>query len=126
MGSKPLHFMFFDLRRCQVFWQKWLLYLIQMKKTAYEAKLFSSNLLKACTNQFIHISKLPFLPHPNPKLKTKTLLLCLFCQKIGILMATYKLIIEYEGTNYVGWQRQTNQASVQSQLENALFQIFYP
>ena len=38
-------------------------------------------------------------------------------------MATYKLIIEYEGTNYVGWQRQTNQASVQSQLENALFQI---
>ena len=42
---------------------------------------------------------------------------------MGKLMATYKLIIEYEGTNYVGWQRQANQASIQSQLENALFQI---
>ena len=38
-------------------------------------------------------------------------------------MPTYKLIIEYDGTNYAGWQRQPNQTSIQSQLEDALFQI---
>ena len=38
-------------------------------------------------------------------------------------MLTYKLIIEYDGTNYAGWQRQPNQISIQSQLEDALFQV---
>lgn len=38
-------------------------------------------------------------------------------------MPTYKLIIEYDGTNYAGWQRQPNHTSIQSQLEDALFQI---
>jgi tRNA pseudouridine38-40 synthase len=44
-------------------------------------------------------------------------------KKIGDTMLTYKLIIEYDGTNYVGWQKQPNQNSIQSQLEDALFQI---
>ncbi len=38
-------------------------------------------------------------------------------------MPTYKLTIEYDGTAYVGWQRQPNQATVQLVLEHALFQI---
>lgn len=35
-------------------------------------------------------------------------------------MRTFKLIIEYDGTNYVGWQQQLNGLSVQECLEKAL------
>jgi tRNA pseudouridine38-40 synthase len=38
-------------------------------------------------------------------------------------MGTYKLLLEYDGTNYVGWQIQPNGTSVQSELEKALAQI---
>ncbi|MCX6135638.1 MAG: tRNA pseudouridine(38-40) synthase TruA [Ignavibacteriales bacterium] len=38
-------------------------------------------------------------------------------------METFKLCIEYDGTNYVGWQIQSNGTSVQSVLEGALQQI---
>lgn len=34
-------------------------------------------------------------------------------------MARYKLILEYDGTNFVGWQRQENGLSVQEVLEQA-------
>jgi tRNA pseudouridine38-40 synthase len=33
------------------------------------------------------------------------------------------LLIEYDGTNYCGWQRQKNAASIQETLENAISQI---
>jgi len=35
-------------------------------------------------------------------------------------MPRYKLTIEYDGTGYVGWQRQTNGPSIQQALEDAL------
>ncbi|MGL4975827.1 MAG: tRNA pseudouridine(38-40) synthase TruA [Bosea sp. (in: a-proteobacteria)] len=35
-------------------------------------------------------------------------------------MPRYKLIIEYDGTPYCGWQRQTNAPSVQQSIENAM------
>jgi len=38
-------------------------------------------------------------------------------------MGTIKLTLEYDGTNYVGWQAQPNGPSVQSELEKALGQI---
>ncbi|WP_425410573.1 tRNA pseudouridine(38-40) synthase TruA [Hyphococcus sp.] len=38
-------------------------------------------------------------------------------------MQRYKLIIEYAGTNYVGWQRQANGPSIQEAIEDA-FQKF--
>lgn len=38
-------------------------------------------------------------------------------------MPTYKLTIEYDGTEYVGWQRQLNQSTIQLALEEALLQI---
>ena len=34
---------------------------------------------------------------------------------------TFKLIIEYDGTDYHGWQRQKNDRSVQGEIEAALF-----
>lgn len=34
-----------------------------------------------------------------------------------------KITIEYDGTEYVGWQRQKNGSSIQEQLEHALFKI---
>lgn len=35
-----------------------------------------------------------------------------------------KIIIEYDGTNYSGWQRQKNAKTVQEELEAALFTLF--
>ena len=35
-------------------------------------------------------------------------------------MKTFKLIIEYDGTAYHGWQRQTTDASIQDEIEKAL------
>ena len=35
-------------------------------------------------------------------------------------MPRFKLTIEYDGTPYVGWQRQANGPSVQAALEDAL------
>jgi len=35
-------------------------------------------------------------------------------------MFKYKLIIEYDGTNFVGWQRQDNGPSIQQSLEEAI------
>lgn len=38
-------------------------------------------------------------------------------------MSRYKLIIEYEGTRYSGWQKQPNANTVEEEIENALAQI---
>ncbi len=35
-------------------------------------------------------------------------------------MANYKLLIEYDGTRYYGWQRQPNQSTIQGKLESVL------
>ena len=38
-------------------------------------------------------------------------------------MPRYKLIIEYDGAPFVGWQRQANGLSVQEAIESALFSL---
>ena len=38
-------------------------------------------------------------------------------------MPKYKLIIEYDGTNFVGWQNQDNGKSIQQSLEEAIEDI---
>ena len=38
-------------------------------------------------------------------------------------MRNIKLIIEYDGTNYHGWQRQLNAITIQEIMENTLFKI---
>ena len=38
-------------------------------------------------------------------------------------MYNYKIIIEYDGTNFVGWQQQENGQSIQSALQEALFKL---
>ncbi len=35
-------------------------------------------------------------------------------------MAKYKITIEYDGTNFVGWQKQENGPSIQLSLEGAI------
>ena len=39
-------------------------------------------------------------------------------------MRRIKLLIEYNGTNYVGWQSQTNGRSIQSEIEESLTLVF--
>ena len=38
-------------------------------------------------------------------------------------MNNYLIIIEYEGTNFVGWQSQKNGVSIQKEIEKALGKI---
>ena len=37
-----------------------------------------------------------------------------------LLMHNYKIVIEYDGTNFVGWQRQDNGISIQQLIEEAI------
>ncbi len=39
-------------------------------------------------------------------------------------MKNFKITIEYDGTDFVGWQRQPNGRTVQEEIENALAKIF--
>ena len=39
-------------------------------------------------------------------------------------MNRIKLLIEYDGTDYIGWQNQNNGRSIQQEIENCLNQIF--
>ena len=39
-------------------------------------------------------------------------------------MHLYQIIIEYDGTNYVGWQKQKNGKSIQETIEKVLKKIF--
>lgn len=39
-------------------------------------------------------------------------------------MQRIKLVVEYDGAKYFGWQFQKGQASIQEEIENALFTIF--
>ena len=38
-------------------------------------------------------------------------------------MHNHKIVIEYDGTNFVGWQQQENGQSIQSTLQEALFKL---
>lgn len=38
-------------------------------------------------------------------------------------MPRYKILIEYDGTNYSGWQKQPNSNTIEEEIENALAQI---
>lgn len=38
-------------------------------------------------------------------------------------MNRYKIIIEYDGTNYVGWQGQKGKESIQETIENAIYKL---
>src|SRR5712692_5265458 len=38
-------------------------------------------------------------------------------------MRNIKLLLEYDGTSYVGWQRQANEKSIQGEIEDVLFKV---
>ena len=38
-------------------------------------------------------------------------------------MPNYKITVEYDGTNFVGWQQQANGLSIQSSLQDSLFKL---
>ena len=38
-------------------------------------------------------------------------------------MPKYKIIVEYDGTNFVGWQQQENGQSIQSALQESVFKL---
>ena len=39
--------------------------------------------------------------------------------KLSIYKQNYQIIIEYDGTDYVGWQKQKNGKSIQGEIENS-------
>ncbi len=38
-------------------------------------------------------------------------------------MTNYKIILEYDGTNFIGWQHQENGESIQGAIQDALFKL---
>tara|TARA_Y100001970_G_scaffold284371_1_gene401588 strand:+ start:2356 stop:3090 length:735 start_codon:yes stop_codon:yes gene_type:complete len=38
-------------------------------------------------------------------------------------MPNYKITVEYDGTNFVGWQQQANRISIQSSIQESLFKL---
>ena len=38
-------------------------------------------------------------------------------------MYNYKIVVEYDGSNYSGWQKQTGRATIQQALEDAVFSL---
>ena len=38
-------------------------------------------------------------------------------------MTKYKLLIEYDGTDFVGWQKQNNGSSIQESIEKAIYKL---
>ena len=40
-------------------------------------------------------------------------------------MFTYQILIEYDGTNFVGWQRQKNGNSIQGSIEKVLKKLLH-
>ena len=38
-------------------------------------------------------------------------------------MFRYKLVIEYDGTNYAGWQKQDGRLTIQETLESCVFNL---
>ena len=40
-------------------------------------------------------------------------------------MIRIKLILEYDGSNYVGWQKQNNGKSIQGEIEKTLMKDVY-
>ena len=38
-------------------------------------------------------------------------------------MYRYQVLIEYDGKDYVGWQKQKNGKSIQSQIQNCISKI---
>ena len=47
----------------------------------------------------------------------------LFLRCVIFIMQNIKLLIEYDGTQYAGWQRQDNGRTIQGEIESALSQI---
>jgi tRNA pseudouridine38-40 synthase len=41
-------------------------------------------------------------------------------KRLGIIMRNFKMIVEYDGSAYCGWQRQKNGTSIQQVLEDAI------
>ena len=39
------------------------------------------------------------------------------------MMRNIKLLIEYDGTHYHGWQRQLNAISIQEEIEKAIYKL---
>ena len=39
-------------------------------------------------------------------------------------MHNYKIVIEYDGTKYVGWQKQKNGKSIQGEIEACLLKLY--
>jgi len=38
-------------------------------------------------------------------------------------MPKFKIVIEYDGTNFIGWQKQSNGPSIQEKIEKAIYQL---
>ena len=84
---------------------------------------FDDQLVVKCKKGFLRVIELK--PQGKKKMTAKEFLNGYKNKEFFVQMnQRVKLIIEYDGTNYVGWQNQRNQRSIQGEIEKSLKKVF--
>src|SRR5688572_18764623 len=112
MGSRPRRSMCFVSPACPAFWLRLRISRMLGKRTCSE-RIAS----QPAWQKHLWEASRPSLPQQNPPRDDR-------CTALSATsMPTVKLVLEYDGTSYAGWQRQPDQRTIQEAIERAIHQV---